>query len=329
MKTCLVKSRLFVFLSVPILFVSIFLAALGQAEDIAKYPSRPITYFQPFPAGTSGDLGIRLMCKAAGDILGQPIVIVNKPGASGSLGINAIATAKPDGYTVGNTPMSPMLTQPLLEKVPYHPIKDLRMIIQWAGFNHGLVVRADAPFKGFKDIIAYARQNPGKVTYGTAGAQSMGYITMKQIAKKENVQMVHIPYKGTTEAETDLLGGNLTFALGGFMYPQIEAGRTRLLFLLKDEPSAEYPQTPILKDLGYDFPYPAFYTVAGPKGLPEGIVKKLEAAFTKAIKDPAFVKGMKELRLPIVYRNSKELSAYMASRYDYFTKYFKETNLNE
>ncbi len=228
MKTCLARSRLFVFLYVPILFVSIFIfAKVGySSENIAKYPSRPITYFQPFSAGTSGDLGIRLMCKAAGDILGQPIVIVNKPGASGSLGITAIAASKPDGYTIGNTPMSPMLTQPILEKVPYHPINDLKMIIQWAGFNHGLVVRADAPFKSFKDIIDHARQNPGKVVYGTAGAQSMGYITMKQIAKKENVQMVHIPYKATTEAETDLLGGNLTFAVGGFMYPQIEAGKT-------------------------------------------------------------------------------------------------------
>jgi tripartite-type tricarboxylate transporter receptor subunit TctC len=300
----------------------------SQEEEIAKYPSRPITYIQPFTAGVPADLAIRLISKEAEKILGQPIVVVNKPGAAGTIGVASIAASKPDGYTIGNAPHSPMIVVPHLEKVPYHPVKDIKMIMQFGAFNMGLIVKSDSPFKTFKDLIDFARQNPKKLTYGTAGSNSMQYIIIEQIAKKEKIQITHIPFKATGEAQTALLGGHILFAAGDFNYSLIEAREARVLFLFREERAAEYPDTPVLKDLGYDYPFPTFICAAGPKAIPDGIVRKLEDALAKAMKEPSFIKGMKEdLRLPIVYRGSKELNDYVANSYEVYGKMLKEMGL--
>ncbi|OGP62441.1 MAG: hypothetical protein A2169_07555 [Deltaproteobacteria bacterium RBG_13_47_9] len=328
MKTCVLKSkRIFFLCIVAILLIPAF--GYSQEEDIAKYPSRPINYIHPYPPGTTGDMAQRLISKEAEKFLGQPIVIVNKPGAGGSLGVAALAASKPDGYTLCHAAHSPLIGIPLLEKVPYHPLKDFKFIMQWGAFNMGFVVKGDSPFKSFKDLIAYARQNPKKITFGTAGANSMPFVLIKQIAMKEGVQLTHIPYKATIEAQTAVLGGHLTAGAGDFTYSMVEAGQLRLLLILREEKAVEYPQTPVLKDLGYDFAFPTFFTVSAPKGLPEGIARKLEDAFTKAMKEPGFIKGVKELHLPIVYRNSKELTDYITYNYNYFEKLFKEVDLKE
>lgn len=314
------------FCVVSILWVPMF--GYCQEEEIAKYPSRPISYIQPFTAGVPADLAIRLISKEAEKILGQPIVVVNKPGAAGTIGVAAIAAAKPDGYTIGNAPHSPMIVVPHLEKVPYHPVKDIKMIMQFGAFNMGVIVKSDSPFKSFKDLIDFARQNPKKLTYGSAGVNSMQFIIIEQIAKKEKIQITHIPFKATGEAQTALLGGHILFAAGDFNYSLIEAGQARVLFLFREERAAEYPDTPVLKDLGYDYPFPTFICAAGPKGTPDGIVRKLEDAFSKAMKEPSFIKGMKEdLRLPIVYRGSKELGDYVAYSYETYGRMLKELGL--
>ena len=313
-----------------IIFILLF-SELGysQEAEIEKFPSRPITFIVPLPPGGESDLAVRLITKEAEKYLRQPIVVVNKPGAAMGIGTAAIASANPDGYTIGNTGGPSLYFNPLLEKVPYHPIKDLQMIIQFGSSNFGVIVKADSPFKSFKDLIDFARQNPRKLTYGTTGRKNLQHYTMQRIAKKEGIQIINIPFKGTTEAQTALLGGHIQFAVGDFSYSLVEAGQMRLLMLMKEEPSPDYPRTPILKDFGYDYPYPMFKGIFGPKGIPEGIVKKLEEAFAKAMKEPGFIKGMKELRLPILYRGSKELSDYLARNYEAFSKLLKEEGLIE
>lgn len=327
MRKSLLKSKVSFFFGMGVI---LFSAAFGYAqdEDIANYPSRPISYIQPFTAGVPADLAIRLICKEAEKTLGQPIIVINKPGAAGSIGVAAIAASKPDGYTIGNAPHSPMIVLPHLEKVPYHPVKDIRMIVQFGAFNMGVIVKSDSPFKGFRDLIDFARQNPKKLTYGTAGANSMQNIIMEQIAKKENVQITHIPFKATAESQTALLGGHILFAAGDFNYSLIESGQARLLFLFREEHAAEYPDTPILKDFNYEFPFPTFICAAGPKGISDGIVRKLDDAFAKAMKQSSFIKGMKEdLRLPILYRGSKDLGDYVAYSYEVYGKMLREMGL--
>ena len=315
----------FLFILVFIPFFTEF--GYPQESEIAKFPNRPITYVVPVPPGTGTDLSVRLIAKEAEKYLGQPIVVVNKPGAALTIGTAAVASAKPDGYTIGFSGGPPLFFTPLLERVPYHPLKDLRMVMQYGGFNFGVIVKADSPFKTFKDLIAFARQNPKKLAYGTTGTNSMPHITMERIATQENVQVTHIPFKGTPESQTALLGGHLLAAAGDFGYSLVESGETRVLLLFKEERSNEYPQIPILKDLGYHFPYPMIIGIITARAVPDGIVKKLDEAFSKAMKEPGFINGMKELRLPIQYRDSKELDAYVAQNYEFYLKLFKEMGL--
>ena len=298
-------------------------------EDVSKFPTRPVTYIQPFTAGVPADLAMRLISKEAEKFLGKPIIVVNKPGAVGTIGVAAVASAAPDGYTIGNTPHSPMFVIPHLEKLSYQPVGDFKMIMQFGAFNMGVIVKSDAPFKTFQDLITFARQNPEKLTYGSAGTNSMQSIIIEQIAKREKVQLTHVPFKSTGDAQGALLGGHILFAAGDFNYSLVDSGNARLLLLFREERAAEYPQTPVLKDVGYDFPVPTFICVAGPKGLPDEIVKKLEDAFTRAMKEPAFIKGMKDLRLPIVYRSSKDLNVYVAQNYETYGRMLKDIGVKE
>lgn len=319
------------FLSCLVLFLFLSSSAYAAEEpEVAKYPSRPITFITPLPPGGPTDLAIRLISKEAEKFLRQPITIVNKPGGTLTIGIAAIANAKPDGYTIGYAGHSGMFVVPLLEKVPYHPIRDLKPIIQFGGYNFGVIVKADSPFKTFKDMIAYARQNPKKLTYGTTGANSMQNIIMEQVARKENVQITHIPFKGTPEVQVALLGGHILFGAGDFNASLVEAGQIRPLLLLRDERSAEYPKTPIIKDAGYDIPCPMTINVFGPKGIPDGIAQKIEDAYARAMKEPAFLKGMKnDLLLPVVHRGHKDLADYTNYNYEVYVKFLKEMGLTK
>jgi tripartite-type tricarboxylate transporter receptor subunit TctC len=292
-----------------------------------KFPSHPITFINPVPAGAASDLCFRMISKEAEKFLGQPIVVINKTGGSFTVGIAAIASAKPDGYTIGYAGHPGMFVPPLTEKVPYNPVTDLREIMQFGIMNIAVTVKGDSPFKSWKDIVAYARQNPKKLTYGSAGVGSFGHLALEQIARREKVEFTHIPFKGSPETQVALLGGHIMVGTGDFNYPLIESGEIRLILLVAEERSPYYPDVPIMKDLGYDIPAPTFLNIAGPKGLPDEIVKKLDDAYHRAMKEPTFIKAMKEFRYTILYRNGKELDAYVASNYEAFAKLLKEQGL--
>jgi tripartite-type tricarboxylate transporter receptor subunit TctC len=312
---------------VALVFILLFAQSGTAAEDVSKYPSGPITFVIPVPPGGATDAACRLIAKEAEKILGRPIVCVNKPGGSFAVAIAAIASSAPDGYTIGYAGHPGLFVTPLTQKVPYHPVKDLKQIMQFGYLNIAVTVKGDSPFKTFEDIVTYARQNPKKLTYGSAGVGSFGHLGMEEIARRENVQFTHIPFKGSAETQVALLGGHLLVATGDFNYSMLEDGQIRLVLLIADARSPEFPQTPILKDLGYDIPAPTFLNVAGPAGLPEGIVKKLEDAFSTAMKQPAFLKGMKDLRLTVAFRNHRQMDEYVAQNCDAFAKLLKEIGL--
>jgi tripartite-type tricarboxylate transporter receptor subunit TctC len=309
-------------------FVHLFAQAGVAQEDVSKYPSKPISFISPVPAGQGTDLSIRLLAKELEKILGQPVVVLNKPGAALTIGAAAVATAKPDGYTIGFTGGPPLYFTPLMEKVPYDPFKDLRMVAQYGALNVAVAVKGDSPFKTFRDVVDYARQNPKKLTYGTTGAKSITNITMERIAKQENVQITHIPFKGTPETQTALLGGHIMVACGDFGGSSlVNSGDVRFLMMMREEKSQEYPNVPILQDLGYNIPYVMIMSVITARAVPDPIVKKLDDAIAKAMKEPTFLSGMKDLHLPVMYRSGKELDPYIAKNYEYYSKLLKELGL--
>jgi len=292
-----------------------------QASEL-NYPARPVTFIIPLPPGGNSELAIRLILRQAEKHLGQTIVPINKPGGALTIGIGEIGRAKPDGYTIGFSAFGPMTVTPFLQKVPYHPVNDFKQIMQFGSFNVGLTVHGDSSFKSLGDLVAHARSSQKKMTFGAVAA-GLNPTIMKKIAEKEGIEFTAMPFASAGPAEIALLGKHVDMAAGDFSPAFIEAGQTRLLVVFRDERSEEYPHVPVLKELGYNIPCRLFMGIHGPKGIPDSAVKKLEDAFTKGMKEPEFVKGMKELRLPIFYRNSKDLSDYVAGGYEIYKEFLK------
>jgi tripartite-type tricarboxylate transporter receptor subunit TctC len=314
--------------------ITLSTAGMVRGDDYSRFPKGPITLICPTPPGSTGDLVARFIGRAAEKYFKQPVVIVNKPGAGTTIGVAAIARAKPDGYTVGYTPPTAMFTSPFMEKLPYHPLRDFQQIIQYTNAPFGVIVSADSPFKTFKDLIEFARKNPKKLSYGTQGTYGIADLTVRQIAKKEGgLQFNQIGFKGGTEQSAAIMGGHLDFAVGDFSYPLVEAGKIRLLALLGEKRNEVYPGVPSLKELGYDRPevppVQVFVNIAGPKGIPEEVVKKLEQGFTQATKDSIFQDGLKELRWTSDYKNSKEMTEYIKIHYEFYGQLLKDMGLRK
>ncbi len=295
----------------------------GWVQGQTDFPNRPITLIVGMPAGGTADLSSRLLAKIAEKYLGQPVVIVNKVGGSGTVGTAAFTGAKPDGYTIGYLGTSSIMTVPHIAKLTYHPVKDIEPIIQYSVHNFAVSVRADSPFKTFKDAVDYARKNPGVVTYGTAGANSAQHILMEQIGHIENVEWVHIPFKGGPEALAAVMGGHATLAAGDLNASLVKANKLRLLVMFLEDRWAEFPDVPTLRDLRYPVPVPYIMGIGAPKGVPEPIMKRLEDAFTKAYNDPEFSAGMKTFYLSVYYRNRREFGDYIAKTFDQIGKFIQ------
>ena len=271
-------------------------AALSSSAAFPQdYPNKPVTLIVPWPAGGSSDIVMRAIGDGAAKHLGQPVVVDNKPGAAGTLGPAAMAaTGKPDGYTLSQTPIS-IIRIPIMQKASFDPLRDFSYISQLAGYTFGVTVKADAPYKSWGDVVKFAKENPGKVTYGTPGAGTSLHIGMEQIAAKDGIKLTHVPFRGTAETNAAVLGGHtvLQVDLSGWR-PLVDAGQLRLLMIWTAERSKLWPDAPTMKELGYPFVFDSPFGVAGPKGMDPAIVAKLDAAFKKAVEDPAVVDVMRK-----------------------------------
>ncbi len=262
--------------------------ALAQA-----YPAKPVTMVVPWPAGGSTDIVMRAISEAAAKHLGQPIVIDNKPGASGTLGPAVVAaTAKPDGYTLAQIPIT-VMRLPLMQKVTWDARKDFTYVVHLTGYTFGITAKADGPFKTWQDVVAFAKENPGKVTYATPGTGTSLHIGMEQIAARAGIQMTHVPFKGGAETNAAVLGGHTSLQADSTGWkPLVEGGQLRLLAIWTGERSKVWPDTPTLKELGYPFVFDSPFGIAGPKGMDPEVVKKLHDAFKKALEEPAVIEMM-------------------------------------
>lgn len=275
------------------------------------YPTRPVTLYIPYPAGTATDLTLRTLSSAAEKHLGQPIVIENRPGAAGTLAPQQVAaTGQPDGYTIVQIPL-PVFRTPFLRKTPYDPAKDFTYIISVTGYVYGIVVRADSPFKTLPELVAYAKANPGKITYGTNGPTSTQHVTMLQIGKHYGIDWVHVPFKGGNESINALLGGHIDAIADVTVWaPQVDAGQLRLLVTFGANRTKRWPNVPILKEVGLDMVVTSPFGLAGPKNMNPAAVKALHDAFRKGMDDPAFRATMEKLEQELWYLNSADYHAY-------------------
>lgn len=274
------------------------------------FPSRPVTFIVPWPPGGSTDLAMRSLSVLAEKHLGQRIVIENKPGVSGTMGAQALAqNAKPDGYTIAQMPIT-VFRLPHMSKMAFDPMSDFTYIIHLTGYTFGVVVRADSPHKTWQDLVAWAKANPGKLTYATPGNGTSLHITMETIAQREGVQWTQVPYRGFADASVGLLGGQVMAHADSTGWAElVNSGRVRLLVTWGAQRTKRWPNVPTLKELGYPIVSSSPFGLAGPKGMDPAAVKVLHDAFKKALEEPEFQKTLEKFDQEAYYLNSADYAA--------------------
>jgi tripartite-type tricarboxylate transporter receptor subunit TctC len=285
---------------------SLLLAAAAQAQ---QFPSKPVSLIVPWPAGGSTDIYFRKLGEITARHLGQPLVIENRPGGSGMNGPATMAkTAKPDGYTISQLAITAFRI-PHMQKVDWDPISDFTYIIGLAGYTFGIVVKADSPFKTFQDLLAYARANPGKLSYATPGTGTSLHLAMEEIAAKAGVQFLHVPFKGYGDGAIALMGGHVMVQVDSTGWAkQVDAGAQRLLATLGDKRTRW--NAPTVKELGVDTVSNSPFGLVGPKGMPRDVVKVLHDAFRKSLDDPQYLKVLAQLDQPAWYMSSEDYARW-------------------
>ena len=314
--------------SVIILFFISVNSSMG-AEDPAKYPSKPITMIIQWAAGGTTDLSGRKLAELAGKILGQPVVVENKVGGSGVIGINAVAKAAPDGYTIGTITYSANVIIPHLRSVPYNTKEDFTYLMQYGEYGMIFSVLADSPWKTFKDFIKEAQKNPGKVNYASPGPSSGQHIFMEQVFKAEKVKVNHVPTGGGAETTRQLLGGHLQGAITPDFIPYIKTKKVRGLAAQTEKRLEEVPDIPTFVELGYKVESPNWMGLAAPKGLDPRIMKKLLDAFKKAYEDPSFQELMAKMYLPTIFREPESFKALVLKDFETQGRVLKELGFSK
>jgi len=284
--------------------------AFAGATAAQQFPSKPVTLIVPWPAGGVTDICMRALAEATAKYLGQPVVVDNRPGASGTLGPGAMLNARPDGYTLTQIAIS-VLRLPHVEKTPFDPLADLTYIVGVSGYTFGVVVRAEAPWKTWNEFIGHAKANPDKVSYGTPGANTSLHITMEEIASKQGIKWIHVPHKGAAPSMTALLGGHIDSSADSTSWgPHVNAGKLRLLVTWGEKRTKRWPDVPTLQELGYGIVSNSPYGVGGPKGMDPRVVRILHDAFKKGMEDPIHLSVLEKYDQELWYLSSADYTRY-------------------
>ena len=309
--------------SIVALMISFF-----PAEANAEFPERPITIYISMAPGGSVDICTRSISAAAEKTLGKPIIIENRAGGGGTVAYALVANAKPDGYTLCGGVSTGIVRAPQMQKVTFKPLKSFTPLIAYAKPYNGIVVKNDAPWKTFKELIEYAKKNPNKIKYGTGGIGTAMHHAMAFVEHQDGIKWIHVPYKGNADALTALLGGHVDVAsVGPEWVPFVKSGTMRLLAVTEEKRNPNFADVPTLKDLGYDFANETVFCIVGPAGLPADIAKKLEAAFTKAAESQEVKVAVEKLDLVPILIVGKDYDEYLKRVWSKLEKNLKETGL--
>ena len=294
-------------------FAAMFAATTARAAD---YPNRPIRLIVPYVAGGPTDAQARLFADHIGRDLKQTVVVENKGGAQGAIGAEVVAHAEPDGYTLLFTTSSVMLlNQMLYKKLSYDPDRELRVLAILTDLPMVMIVHPSIPAKTIAEFVAYAKQNPGKLYFGSAGAGSIGQLAGEMFKQMAGVEMTHVPYKGAGAALTDLLAGHiqLMFETVGIAMPPAKAGLVRALGVSSAERIADPSDLPTIAESGYpDYRVSVWYGIAAPTKMPAEAVQTITASINRALNDEAFRASLTKVGFwPQRPRSDAEIKTFM------------------
>ena len=307
------------------------LPAANAQAPAASWPSKPIRWVVPFPPGGAMDAIARTLGEKAGKTLGQPFVIENKPGAGGNIGADFVAKQPGDGYTLMITSIGMATNKPLYGKLSYDPIKDFAPVSLLAVVPNVLVTNATQPdVKTAKDVIAAARKAPGKLTYASAGNGTSIHLAGEVFTSLAQVDMLHVPYKGSGPAVSDLLGGQVNYMFDSITSacPHIESGKLRALGLTTAKRSKSLPNVPTLAEAGLPgYEVSPWFAVFMPAATPKDIVAKVNAALLEAMKDPDVVKRLETIGAEPVGSTPEEMAQHLARESERWTKLIQERGI--
>ena len=300
----------------------VFAAALAlgivySSHAAQGFPSRPVRFVVPFAPGGSTDTLARAIGQKLSDYLGEQVVVDNRPGANGDIGMQLVARAAPDGYTVvlgyiANLGIGPSL----YEKMPYDPVRDFAPITHVAGASNILVVHPSVPAKDFKGFIAYAKANPGQVNFASAGVASVGHLTGELINNLAGINMVHVPYKGSGQAITDLVGGHVKVMISGMAstLPHVRTGKLRGLATTGAKRTPATPDIPTIAESGFPgFEASSWFGVLAPAGTPKPVISRLHGDIVKALQQPDVRQRLENVGFEIVGSTPEAFAAYIRS----------------
>lgn len=280
------------------------LSAVVRAQ--AGWPSQPIKLLIAFPAGGPTDITMRVLAENASRLLGQTVVVENRPGAGGTLPAQQMQQSRPDGHTLAQVPLG-VFRMPYTQKMSWDPLKDLSYIIGVTGYAFGLVVPTDSPIKTWADFVAYAKANPGRLSYGSTGVLTSPHLTMEDIAMRVGVELNHIPFKGSADLMQAILGGQIMAAADstGFA-PHVASGRLRVLNTWGAQRLPKFPDVPTLTELGIPLVQASPYGIAGPRGMDPSLVQRIHDVFKQAMDQPSHVEVLARYDQALMHMNPQQ-----------------------
>ena len=304
-------------------------AALLPHASGATYPDHPIRLIVPFPPGGAVDPVARFLAEALGERLGQPIVSINRGGGGGSLGMDEAAKAKPDGYTIVLDHSGMAYMPGLYRDLPFDPMKDFAPIIAAVAGFYVLAVNPALPVKSVADLIGYAKANPGKLTYGSAGIGSTLHLAGEMFKREAGIDMLHVPYRGGGPAIKDLIGGQiqLMFAPAVAMMPLANTGKVRVLAQTPAKRSALAPDLASVAETVPDFDIVGWYGLAGPAAMPRADVERINTELNAALKSPPLIARLRDLSYEPIGGTPEEAAARITTDVARWTKIIRDAGI--
>jgi tripartite-type tricarboxylate transporter receptor subunit TctC len=284
----------------------------AQAQS---FPARPIKLIIAFPAGGPTDITMRSLADNASKILGQPVIVENKPGAGGTLPAQTLQSSAADGYTLAQIPLG-VFRLPYTTKINWDPVKDISYVLNVTGYAFGLVVPADSPLKTWTHYVGWAKANPGKLSFGSTGTLTSPHLTMELIAQQKGMELLHVPYKGSADLMQALMGGHIMSAADstGFA-PLVESGKLRVLNTWGEQRLAKFPDAPTLKELGLGLVQNSPFGIGAPRGTPADVVKRLHDAFKTAMEQESYKTALARYDMVPMYMSSVAYGKFAADTF--------------
>ena len=315
------------FATILALIVGVAVCTGASAQD---YPARPIKLIVPYSAGGPADVVARVIGQRMSAILGQTFIVENRAGAGGSIAGRLVASSDPDGYTLMFGATGPLVISPLVFKLPdYDPSKSLVPVALIGTTSNILVVNPNLPIHSVRELIAYAKANPGKLSYSSPGVGTPPHMIGEMLKLKTGIRMVHVPYKGGGNSTQDVIGGQvqLTFENPAVSLPLARSGSIRALAVTSSVRNPQIPELPTMIEAGVpDFVSVSFTGLVAPAGTPEAIIRKLNAAANESLKDAAVQSVLQKLAVDIHGGSPEEFGAYLAHEREKWGEVAKAAN---